>query len=136
LDYIDFQIDLNQSITFSLAPWTDIYGRYFNRSHGKPRFVSCLLYLNDEWSEELGAPTQFYDPPTGETYQVFPSPGTCVMMDADVTHTVVSPNKSAGLCPRYSLVWKLILHPKKNKQSMKLFPDCEPLLIGSANRKI
>lgn len=122
-------------LTFS-APWTDVYGRYFNRSHGKPRFVSCLLYLNDEWSEEMGAPTQFYDPPTGETFPVFPSPGKCVIMDSDVTHTVVAPNKSAGLRPRYSLVWKLILHPKKNRQSMDVFPDSEPLLIGSANSKM
>lgn len=36
------------------APWTDVFGRYYNRVRGKPRFVSLLLYLNDEWSDELG----------------------------------------------------------------------------------
>jgi len=58
------------------------------------------------------------------------------MMDQDVTHTVVAPNESAGLSPRYSLVWKLILHPKKSGQNMDLAPGSEPLLIGSANGKV
>ena len=114
------------------SPWTDIFGRYINRARGKPRFVSCLLYLNDEWEDEFGAPTQFYDPGTDDVYQVFPKPGRCIMMDQDVTHTVVAPSKAAGLRPRYSLVWKLILHPKQNKQDMSLFPNIEPLAIGSA----
>lgn len=100
---------------------------------GKPRFLSVLLYLNDDWNDELGAPTQFYDPPTEEVYQVFPRPGRCVMMDQDVTHTVVAPNEIAGVLPRYSLVWKLILHPKEEKQSMKLPSSKSPVRIGSAN---
>ena len=115
------------------APWTDVFGRYYNRSMGKPRFVSCLLYLNEEWSDDLGAPTQFYDPPTGETYQVYPRPGRCVIMDQDVTHTVIAPNEVAGKQPRYSLVWKLILHPKGEKQTMKLTSDTAPVRVGSAN---
>ena len=118
----------------NVAPWTDVFGRYFNRVRGKPRFVSCLLYLNDEWDDkEWGAPTQFYDPPTEETYQVFPRPGRCVLMDQDVTHTVVAPNECAGNLPRYSLVWKLILHPRKEKQSMSLPTNISPVCVGSAN---
>mmetsp|Transcript_23167 Transcript_23167/g.34491 ORF Transcript_23167/g.34491 Transcript_23167/m.34491 type:complete len:490 (+) Transcript_23167:56-1525(+) len=115
------------------SPWTDLFGRYFNRVRGKPRFVSCLLYLNDEWDEELGAPTQFYDPPTEEIYEIHPKPGRCVIMDQDITHSVVAPNENAGANPRYSLVWKLILHPKEEKQCMK-FPTSKSLVkIGSAS---
>lgn len=135
-DCIQVEIKPTSYICLLTAPWTDVYGRYFNRAPGKPRFVSCLIYLNYEWSEKWGAPTQFFDPPTGETHQVFPSPGRCVMMDQDVTHTVVAPNESAGLRPRYSLVWKLILHPKKSAQNMALASGSKPLLIGSANGKV
>jgi len=109
-----------------------VFGRYANRLRGKPRFVSCLLYLNPEWYDEWGAPTQFYDPPSGDTFRVYPRPGRCVIMDQDITHTVVAPTEIAGARPRYSLVWKLILHPKQNGQSVKMFPDSTPVRIGSA----
>ncbi|KAL9186375.1 hypothetical protein ACHAXT_005613 [Thalassiosira profunda] len=118
------------------SPWDDVFGRYPNRSRGKPRFVSCLLYLNSEWDESWGAPTRFLDPPTEETYEVYPKPGRCVIMDQDVSHTVVAPTAAAGKRPRYSLVWKLILHPKKEGQDMKdlssgrRWPD--PVIVGSA----
>jgi hypothetical protein len=55
-------------------------------------------------------------------------------MDQDVTHTVVAPNEIAGAQPRYSLVWKLILHPKKEKQSMKLPSYISKVRIGSAKK--
>jgi hypothetical protein len=113
-----------------------VFGRYPNRSRGKPRFVSCLLYLNGEWKDEWGAPTQFYDPPTGETFRVYPRPGRCVIMDQDITHTVIAPTKAAGARPRYSLVWKLILHPKSHGQSVRIFLDSIPMRIGSANLHI
>ena len=54
-------------------------------------------------------------------------------MDQDVTHTVVAPNKIVGALPRYSLVWKLILHPKKERQSMNFMACDSPQRIGSAN---
>jgi probable phosphoglycerate mutase len=120
-------------LTFFTAPWTDVFGRYFNRSRGKPLFVSCLIYLNDEWDGDLGAPTQFYDPPSEEVYEVYPRPGRCVMMDQDITHSVVPPNKAAGKLPRYSLVWKLILHPRKDMQPMKSTSGCPTVCFGSAN---
>lgn len=137
------------------SPWTDVYGRYPNRARGKPRFVSCLIYLNDIWEtcEEnniittstkrnkkkktnsndddcWGAPTQFYDPPTDSSYHVFPRPGRVVILDQDVQHTIVPPNPNTGAKnrPRYSMVWKLILHPKQsnnnhlNRHDMNL--DC------------
>lgn len=122
------------------SPWADVFGRYPNRRRGQPRFVSCLLYLDAEWdAARWGAPTQFLDPPTGRTYEVFPKPGRCVIMDQDITHRVVAPAAAAGQRPRYSLVLKLVLHPKVEGQDMDL--SCgrhnlwpEPTVVGSANR--
>ncbi len=140
-DTFDYHIDADP-MQVPPSPWADVFGRYPNRSKSKPRFVSVLLYLNDEWNaEEWGAPTKFLDPPTQESYEVFPQPGRCVIMDQDISHTVVAPKKEAGKRPRYSMVWKLILHPKKVGQDMtdltcgrgKLWP--KPELLGSAVRQ-
>jgi hypothetical protein len=138
-DRFDYHIDGDPNLT-PPSPWTDVYGRYPNRIRGKPRFMSCILYLNDEWEEEWGAPTRFLDLPTDSSgYEVIPKPGRCVLMDQDCSHTVVAPNASAGNRPRYSLVWKLILHPRVALQDMtnlagerRQWP--EPILFGSANR--
>ena len=141
-DVFDYHIDADPNLAPS-SPWTDVYGRYPNRSRGKPRFMSCLVYLNQEWEEEWGAPTRFVDVPTDDVedltvYDVQPRPGRCIIMDQDMGHTVVAPNASAGKRPRYSLVWKLILHPKYEGQDMKdlagerasIWPDTE--YFGSA----
>jgi len=135
-DVYDYHID-GDPLQTPPSPWTDVYGRYPNRSPGKPRFVSCIVYLNDEWNEHWGAPTRFYDTPTNESYDIFPLPGRCIIMDQDIQHTVVPPKPNlAGNIPRYSLVWKLILHPKTEHQDMMdLFSSPrspEPLLFGSA----
>jgi len=138
----DYHID-GDPLQTPPSPWTDVYGRYPNRSRGKPRFVSCLLYLNDEWDElKWGAATKFYDPPTDDSYEVTPRPGRCVIIDQDIGHTVTPPKTEAGKRPRYSLVWKLILHPKTENQDMTdlsgalLSPPGrqwpEPELFGSA----
>jgi hypothetical protein len=114
----DYHID-GDPMSTPPSPWTDVYGRYPNRSPGKPRFMSCLVYLNEEWDgDNWGAPTRFYDPPTKESYDVLPRPGRCVIMDQDIMHTVVPPNSAAGNLPRYSFVVKLILHPKTDHQDM------------------
>lgn len=120
-DTFSMHIDGDPNLTPS-SPWTDVFGRYPNRQVGKPRFVSCLVYLNSEWkSEEWGAaPTRFLDLPSMESYEVVPRPGRCVVMDQDISHTVVPPEASAGRRPRYSLVWKLILHPREDGQDMSL----------------
>ena len=140
-DSFNYHIDADP-LQMPDSPWSDVFGLYPNRSLGKPRFVSCLLYLNDEWNgEEWGAPTEFLDPPTEETVRVLPQPGRCVIMDQDISHTVVPPNSAAGKRPRYSLVWKLILHPRTEGQEMSdltcgntvSWPD--PIVIGSANNK-
>ena len=136
----DYHID-GDPLQTPPSPWTDIYGRYPNRSPGKPRFVSCILYLNDEWDEsEWGASTKFYDPPTNDSYEVNARPGRCVFLDQDLGHTVTPPKSAAGKRPRYSLVWKLVLHPKTENQDMtdlsasssSRSPWPEPVLFGSA----
>lgn len=131
-DSFSVHIDADPNTT-PASPWTDVFGRYFNRNSGKPRFVSCLLYLNDEWHQDWGATTNFFDPPTGETFEVTPKPGKCIIMDQDVQHSVVPPTSLAGKQPRYSLVWKLILHPKNTMQSMQIpSMDVPVTYIGSA----
>jgi len=117
-DSFNFHIDGDPYLT-PPSPWTDVYGRYPNRLKGKPRFMSCLVYLNDDWNADTwGAPTRFLDHPTNLFYDVHPKPGRCVIMDQDLSHTVVAPNPAAGKRPRYSMVWKLILHPKTDGQDM------------------
>ncbi|KAI2512838.1 hypothetical protein MHU86_1627 [Fragilaria crotonensis] len=134
-DTFAYHIDGDPNMT-PPSPWTDVYGRYPNRESGKPRFVSCLVYLNNEWHTEWGAPTRFLDVASDTHYDIQPKPGRCVVMDQDITHSVVAPNEAAGKRPRYSLVWKLILHPKVHDQCMSLvgynWPD--PVLLGSADR--
>jgi hypothetical protein len=138
-DTFDYHVD-GDPMQNPPSPWTDIYGRYPNRSPGKPRFMSCLIYLNDVWDvEEWGAPTRFMDVATEESYDVTPKPGRCVLMDQDIRHSVVAPMDAAGKRPRYSLVWKLILHPKYPSQDMKNIGGGrrtwqEPILLGSAKR--
>ncbi|KAL7468664.1 hypothetical protein ACHAXS_008900 [Conticribra weissflogii] len=137
-DSFSYHIDADP-LQVPASPWSDVFGVYPNRSRGKPRFVSCLLYLNDEWDgDKWGAPTEFLDPPTDKTYRVLPRPRRCVIMDQDVSHKVVAPNVEAGMRPRYSLVWKLVLHPRKAGQDMTdltcgrgdVWP--ESVIIGSA----
>jgi len=140
-DFFSYHIDADPNL-MPPSPWTDIFGQYPNRQAGKPRFVSCLLYLNEEWKgESWGAPTRFLDVQSDTHYDVLPVPGRCVFMDQDITHTVVPPTVEAGHRPRYSLVWKLILHPKNQNQNMKqLFISDDtkkrqwpvPVLLGSA----
>lgn len=51
---------------------------YYNREPGKPRFVTLVLYLNDEWGEELHAETLLVDPTAHAGLFVRPTPGRCV----------------------------------------------------------
>jgi len=136
-DSFHYHIDGDPMVAPS-SMWTDVYGRYQNRATGKPRFVSCLVYLNHAWNyDELGAPTRCLDVASGETLDIEPKPGRVVLMDQDITHTVVAPNENAGNQPRYSLVWKLVLFPKEEGQNMrKLFAKSdETLFLGSAKQQ-
>lgn len=135
-DVFDYHIDADPYVT-PPSLWTDIYGRYPNRSTGKPRFVSFLVYLNDEWHDAWGGPTRFLDVASDTEYAVLPRPGRCIVMDQDVSHAVTAPREAAGR-PRYSLVWKLVLHPKLDNQDMRNLTAGrnwpEPILLGSANQ--
>jgi 2OG-Fe(II) oxygenase superfamily len=135
-DTFSYHIDGDPNLT-PPSPWTDVYGRYPNRQRGKPRLISCLVYLNEEWRKEWGAPTRFIDVATDTTQDIQPIPGRIVIMDQDITHTVVAPTEAAGKRPRYSLVWKLVLHPKHHNQDMSLHQQGwpEPALLGSAALK-
>lgn len=118
-EQFSYHIDGDPALT-PPSPWTDVYGRYPNRTPGRPRFMSLLVYLNDEWDGPAwGAPTRFLDVLTGTHVDVEVRPGRCVLMDQDVSHTVVPPHgETAGWNrPRYSLVWKLLLHPKENSKN-------------------
>ena len=115
----DYHIDADPNLC-PPSTWTDIYDTYPNRTPGKPRFMSFLIYLNDYWDDDFGAATKFLDPVTKDVHEVIPKPGRCVLMDQDILHTVTAPTVMAGLKrPRYSIVWKLILHPTKINQDMK-----------------
>lgn len=94
------------------SPWCDRYGRYINRQPRKPLFVSALLYLNPTWPEDWDAETLLLDPKTETGVFVRPKPGRLLLMDQDITHRISPPSLLAGTTPRYSLVWKLVLHPR------------------------
>ncbi|GMI03873.1 hypothetical protein TrRE_jg9637 [Triparma retinervis] len=88
------------------SAFTDFYGRYKNRSKGKPRLMTLLVYLSGRWDEGWGAGTEFLDTPTGSVYATSVRPGRCVLLDADVTHRVTNPK--VGGRPRYSLAAKVM----------------------------
>jgi len=99
--------------------------------------VSVLVYLNERWLPEWGAATVCLDPPTEGTLHVQPSPGRVVVMDQDVSHKVTPPTEAADGRPRYSLVWKLVLHAKESQVSGTSSYGSEwgtPLEFGSASR--
>lgn len=110
-EQFDFHVDAEPLHT-PPGPWTDYFGRFPNRQPGHPQLVTCLLYLNDEWQTTWGASTRFLDPPTRSVVEVDPFPGRLLVMDQDLTHSVTAPTLAAGPRPRYSLVWKLVLHPR------------------------
>lgn len=103
-------------LTVPNSPWVDLHGRFPNRSPGYPRLVSCIAYLNERWDgARWGGETTFIDPPTGREVRVRPRPGRVVLMDQDVQHRIEPPRAAAGPArARYSLVWKLCLHPKND----------------------
>lgn len=87
------------------------FGRYRNRSKGKPLFVSLIVYLTSDWRRDWGGETLFLDLESDTTFGVLPKPGRAVLMDQDVTHKICSPTAAAGR-PRYSIVWKLVFIPQ------------------------
>ena len=114
------------------SPWTDAFGRYPNRAPGKPRFVSALVYLNPAWEAEWGAPTRFLDCGSGDVLEVPVAPGRVVLLDMDVSHSVTAPTAAAGERARYSLVFKLVLHPSGGEAAIADPRWGAPVRFGSA----
>ena len=93
------------------SPWKDAFGAYANRSPGRPRWVTALVYLSPEWKAEWRASTRFLDVKARAILDVFPAPGRVVLLDQDLVHSVSSPAPSAEKRARFSLVLKLVIHP-------------------------
>ena len=53
----------------------------------KPRFISLLVYLNDEWDPEWGGETKFLDEDSQIGLLVAAKPGRVVLFDSDVKHS-------------------------------------------------
>ena len=51
--------------------------------------------------------------PEGQVLEVPPAPGRVVLLDQDITHAVSRPRAAARARARYSLVLKLVLHPRE-----------------------
>jgi hypothetical protein len=119
-DAFGWHIDGDPNLTPPGA-FRDCYGLYGNRLGGdKPRFISALVYLNEEWKPEWDGGTEFLDPPTSETYTTQVEPGRVVLLDSDITHRVTTPAECAGgNRPRYSLVLKLLLRKEKLEKGRK-----------------
>jgi hypothetical protein len=90
------------------------------RASVKPRFVSLLVYLNDEWDPEWGGETKFLDEDSQIGLLVAAKSGRVVLFDSDVKHSVCPTTNSSSDSnsnnnnnKRFSLVMKLIALPKQ-----------------------
>ncbi|GLC46484.1 hypothetical protein PLESTM_001880600 [Pleodorina starrii] len=101
------------------SPWVHNFGYYHNRELSRPLFVSMLLYTNETWPEDYHAETLFLDPETQLGLFVRPAPGRVVLLEQDLPHRISAPSLEAP-GPRYSLVWKLVLRPKRTSTSRGL----------------
>ncbi|KAH8095215.1 hypothetical protein JL720_2498 [Aureococcus anophagefferens] len=102
------------------SAWTDAYGHYANRSPGTPRFLSALIYLNEFWDDAWGGATRLRarrkrGKRRARHADVEPRPGRLLLMDQDVAHALGRTNGTAP--PRYSLVLKLVLHPRDDPET-------------------
>lgn len=116
------------------SPWAARFGLHSNREPGRPRLVSAVVYLNDEWPPEWDADTLFADPPSGGGLLVRAVPGRVTLMDQDVLHRLSAPARAAGR-PRYSLVWKLALWPLDGEAENGLRFETPPLLMPPAGKE-
>ena len=135
-DEFKWHLDWDPSVSEATSPFAERFGRYVNRSKGRPLFVSALVYLNgpNPWTPDMDAETMFLDPDTGTGFFVRPAPGRVILMEQDVLHRVSPPSKSAGV-PRYSLVLKLCFYPKTATTAPTVARDGwgEPTRFGSAS---
>ena len=55
-----------------------------------------------------------------------PRPGRLVLMDQDITHRVSAPSVLAQHSARFSLVWKLVMHPKRGDDAAGSWAETRP----------
>ena len=122
-------------------------------------FFSLLLYLNKSWPRNYDAETLFLDSATDTGVIVRPKPGRAVLMDQasgsvvgvemflviialdanilpqDILHRLSVPSRDASQ-PRYSLVFKLVMVPRREGAVCSLSkPEWgRPTAFGSAAR--
>eukprot|EP00775_Hariotina_reticulata_P003171 gene3171-biopygen4832 len=134
-DAFSWHIDADPASFPSATPWSMQHGNYCNREPGKPLFVSLLLYLDDSWPMDNNAETLFLDSMTETGLVVRPRPYRAVLFDQDITHRLSAPSPAAGR-PRYSLVMKLVMLPKKAGAACSIArPEWgQPTYFGSAGQ--
>ena len=111
-DAFRWHVDADPTSLPLASPFVDALGSYVNGDPGKPRLVSMIVYLNERWKPSWDAETLFLDRNAQVGAVVRPRPGRVVLMDQDVTHRVSPPSATARR-PRYSLVWKLAVTPRR-----------------------
>jgi probable phosphoglycerate mutase len=117
-DRFAWHVDCDPSSLPSDSAFAAAYGDYVNGERNKPLLVSAIVYLNAEWRREWDGETVFLDGASDVGAVVAPRPGRLVLMHQDVWHKISPPSADAKR-PRYSLVWKLALTPKKNDEKAR-----------------
>ena len=117
-DRFAWHVDCDPSSLPSDSAFARAYGDYVNGERKKPLLVSAIVYLNAEWRREWDGETVFLDGASDAGAVVAPRPGRLVLMHQDVWHKISPPSADAKR-PRYSLVWKLALTPKKNDEKAR-----------------
>ncbi|KAL6781906.1 hypothetical protein ACKKBF_B09910 [Auxenochlorella protothecoides x Auxenochlorella symbiontica] len=102
------------------SPWVAALGDYFNGEPGQPLLASLVLYLNPDWRRDWGGDTLCLDSDSGVGVGVAPRPRRALLMHQDVVHRLSAPSAAAGGRPRFSLVWKLALVPRRAGRGVDL----------------
>jgi probable phosphoglycerate mutase len=136
-DQFEWHLDMDPDALSPSSPFAERFGRYVNRSHARPLFVSALVYLNGPpetaWTPDKDAETLVLDPGTGTGIFIRPAPGRVLLMDQDALHRVSPPSKTTEV-PRYSLVFKLCFYPKDPATRPSLLREewGKPIEFGTA----
>ncbi len=78
---------------YAVFPPGAFYRRHRDRFRtADERVISCILYLNPDWSESDGGALRIYDPAQGEV-DVWPREGTFVLLRSDTVEHEVLPTR-------------------------------------------
>lgn len=138
-DSYAWHVDADPTSFHASSAWSRAFGDYVNGEPGLPLLASLVVYPNPRWEPGWGGDTHLLDPDTGCGALVVPRPGRALLMDQDALHRVSAPLAGAGGRPRFSVVWKLALVPRRGDAATAphdIFrPGWDPpALIGSAAR--